>query len=73
MLLLSDAMPFRIPTFFGYLMLIAGLLVRRARPFRRVIPLVLYLLIQAAGRWRCMGCALARPFTRSGWPLSPTI
>lgn len=59
-------MPFEMLFVLGYLVLIAGLLLRRERPFWRVAPLVLCLLVQAAWALALYGMRFSPPFYPAG-------
>jgi signal transduction histidine kinase len=59
-------MPFEILYVLGYLALIVGLLLRRERPVRRVVSLVVYLLVQAAWALALYGMRFSPPFYPAG-------
>jgi signal transduction histidine kinase len=65
-MLLVESTPFEILYVLGYLVLIAGLLLRRERPVRRVVWLVVYLLVQTAWALALDGMHFSPPFYPPG-------
>ena len=63
---LDGRMPFEMLFVLGYLVLIAGLLLRRERPVRRAVWLVIYLLVQGAWALALYGMHFSPPFYPPG-------